>query len=64
MSTEASAEPKPVPAYSYFVVVFLAVVYTLNFLDRQIISILGKDISAELNLTKTQFGLLGGTSFA
>ena len=64
MSTEASAEPKPVSAYSYFVVVFLAVVYTLNFLDRQIISILGKDISAELNLTKTQFGLLGGTSFA
>ena len=64
MNTDASAEPKPVPAYSYFVVVFLAVVYTLNFLDRQIISILGKDISAELNLTKTQFGLLGGTSFA
>lgn len=64
MSTDTSAEPKPVPAYSYFVVVFLAVVYVLNFLDRQIISILGKDISAELNLTKTQFGLLGGTSFA
>ncbi len=64
MSTDASAEPKPVSAYSYFVVSFLAVVYTLNFLDRQIISILGKDISAELHLTKTQFGLLGGTSFA
>ncbi len=64
MSSEASVEPKPVSAYSYFVVIFLAVVYTLNFLDRQIISILGKDISAELHLTKTQFGLLGGTSFA
>lgn len=64
MSTDTSAEAKPVSAYSYFVVSFLAVVYTLNFLDRQIISILGKDISAELHLTKTQFGLLGGTSFA
>jgi MFS family permease len=50
--------------YSYFVAWFLAVVYTLNFLDRQIVSILGKDISAELHLSKTQFGLLGGTSFA
>ena len=64
MSADASAEPKPVSGYSYFVVGFLAVVYTLNFLDRQIISILGKQISAELHLTKTQFGLLGGTSFA
>lgn len=64
MSTDASTEPKTVSGYSYFVVGFLAVVYTLNFLDRQIISILGKQISAELHLTKTQFGLLGGTSFA
>ena len=64
MSATGSTEPKPVSGYSYFVVGFLAVVYTLNFLDRQIISILGKQISAELHLTKTQFGLLGGTSFA
>ena len=64
MTAETEAAPKASTGYSYFVVVFLAVVYTLNFLDRQIISILGKDISAELNLTKTQFGLLGGTSFA
>ena len=63
-TTEAAAAPKTVSRYSYFVVCFLAVVYTLNFLDRQIVSILGKDISAELHLSKTQFGLLGGTSFA
>jgi MFS family permease len=64
MSADATPASKTVGGYSYFVVWFLAVVYTLNFLDRQIVSILGKDISAELNLTKTQFGLLGGTSFA
>jgi len=64
MSDATATEPKASAAYSYFVVCFLAVVYTLNFLDRQIVSILGKDISAELHLTKTQFGLLGGTSFA
>ena len=64
MSVQADAAAKPSSGYSYFVAWFLAVVYTLNFLDRQIVSILGKDISAELHLTKTQFGLLGGTSFA
>jgi MFS family permease len=54
----------PSGAYRYLVVWFLAVVYTLNFLDRQIVSILGKQISTELHLSKTEFGLLGGTSFA
>ena len=64
MTAATTSEPKSGAGYSYFVVGFLAVVYTLNFLDRQIISILGKQISVELHLTKTQFGLLGGTSFA
>ena len=64
MTAETEAAPQASKSYSYFVVWFLAVVYVLNFLDRQIVSILGKDISAELHLTKTQFGLLGGTSFA
>jgi MFS family permease len=50
--------------YRYVVAGMLALVYTFNFLDRQIVSILGKDISTELHLTKTQFGLLGGTAFA
>src|SRR6185295_2260698 len=61
---EADAVPKTASRYSYFVVWFLAIVYTMNFLDRQIVSILGKQISTELHLTKTQFGLLGGTFFA
>jgi len=64
MSAETQPAPKASTGYSYFVAWFLAIVYTLNFLDRQIVSILGKDISAELHLTKTEFGLLGGTSFA
>src|ERR1700761_4004992 len=50
--------------YRFLVATVTAGVYTFNFLDRQIISILGKDISTELHLTKTQFGLLGGTAFA
>lgn len=65
MSEQAATAPKQASAgYSWFVVWFLALIYTLNFLDRQIVSILGKQISADLNLSKTEFGLLGGTSFA
>lgn len=65
MSDQAATAPKQASAgYSWFVVWFLALIYTLNFLDRQIISILGKQISTDLGLSKTEFGLLGGTSFA
>ena len=64
MSVNAVAAPGKGTGYRWFVVWFLAAIYTMNFLDRQIVSILGKQISAELHLTKTQFGLLGGTFFA
>lgn len=42
----------------------LFVAYTLNFLDRQIVSILKIPIKAELGLTDTQLGLMGGIAFA
>jgi MFS family permease len=63
-ATTIVAPAKASAGYRYVVVATLAIVYTFNFLDRQIVSILGKDISTELHLTKTQFGLLGGTAFA
>lgn len=42
----------------------LLVAYTLNFLDRQIVSILKIPIKAELMLSDTQLGLMGGIAFA
>lgn len=62
--TTATTGAEQSSSYKWFVVWFLAIVYTMNFLDRQIVSILGKQISEDLGLTKTQFGLLGGTTFA
>jgi sugar phosphate permease len=64
MTAATTTAPKAGNGYRYLVVGLLAVVYTFNFLDRQIVAILGKAISTELHLTKTQFGLLGGTAFA
>jgi MFS family permease len=44
--------------------VILVVVYTFNFIDRQIVGILAVPIKADLALTDTQLGLMGGLAFA
>ena len=50
--------------YSWYVLVVLVVVYILNFIDRQILSILAVDIKADLGLTDADMGFLGGAAFA
>jgi len=47
-----------------FVLAMLLIVYTFNFLDRLVMSILATPIKAELHLTDTQLGMLGGFAFA
>lgn len=42
----------------------LLLVYTFNFLDRQILAILAEPVKADLGLTDTQMGALGGLAFA
>jgi predicted MFS family arabinose efflux permease len=44
--------------------ILLVVVYTFNFIDRQIVGILAVPIKADLGLTDTQLGLMGGLAFA
>ena len=52
------------PGYPALVLTMLLVVYTFNFLDRQILGILAKPIQASLDLNDAQFGAIGGTAFA
>lgn len=52
------------PRYRALVLAMLLLVYTFNFLDRQILGILVAPIKAELHLTDTQMGALGGIAFA
>lgn len=47
-----------------FVLALLLLAYIFNFLDRQILGILGPSIQADLNLSNAQFGAIGGTAFA
>ncbi len=54
----------PSPAYRTLVLTLLVIVYTFNFLDRQIIGILSIPIQQELGLSDTQLGLMRGLSFA
>lgn len=49
---------------SGLVLALLLLAYILNFLDRQILGILGPAIQADLHLTNAEFGAIGGTAFA
>lgn len=50
--------------YPQYVLGVLFIVTMLNFLDRQIISILAEPVKRDLGLTDTQIGLMTGLSFA
>src|SRR3546814_19577451 len=50
--------------YSWYVLGVLVVVYILNFIDRQVVSIMAVDIKQHLHLPASEMGLLGGASFA
>lgn len=49
--------------YAWYALALLTLVYTLNFLDRQIIYILFQPIKQEMAFSDTQLALLGTTSF-
>jgi predicted MFS family arabinose efflux permease len=58
---------KPTPpstAHKYYMLGILTLVYMLNFVDRQILSVLQEPIRAEFDLNDTQLGLLQGITFA
>lgn len=63
MDKPATSEPRA-SGYSWYVLVVLVAVYILNFIDRQIVSILAVDIKADLGLTDGDMGFLGGAAFA
>ncbi|RVT43859.1 spinster family MFS transporter [Sphingobium algorifonticola] len=64
ISTTAIPVTKPTRRYRGVVLAMLLLVYTFNFLDRQILGILVGPIKADLGLNDTQLGALGGIAFA
>lgn len=65
-SSTAAQPTKWAPSESYrsVVVGFLLAAYTINFVDRTIVGIIGQAIKVDLKITDTQLGLLGGMAFA
>ncbi|WP_419815568.1 spinster family MFS transporter [Glacieibacterium sp.] len=57
----AAALPSP---RRYRVLAVLLLAYVFNFIDRQVVGILAPAIKADLQLSDTQLGLLGGLAFA
>jgi len=69
-TVENPSEIKPEAAGPYsqsyvrYALWMLLIIYTLNFVDRQIVGILAEDIKRDLGVTDSQMGLLGGLAFA
>ena len=63
-SVQAQQVKHEVRKGAWLALIMLCLVYVLNFLDRQLLSILSKPIQDELHLTDGQLGLLGGLYFA
>ncbi|MBV7265787.1 MFS transporter [Erythrobacter ani] len=61
---QAGHEDQPVPPYSWYALSVLVLIYVLNFIDRQILSILANDIKADLGVDDAYLGFLYGTAFA
>ena len=59
----APAKPR-IGAYAWYALFVLVLVYIVNFVDRQILSILVGDIKRDLHVTDAQIGFLYGTAFA
>ncbi len=64
-AAEANADAAtPSKSYRRYVLVVLTLVYSLNFIDRQILVILQESIKVDMDLSDSQLGLLTGFAFA
>ena len=61
LSGDAKAAPLP---GAWFALAMLCFIYVINFLDRQLLSILAKPIQDTLHVSDYQLGLIGGLYFA
>ena len=50
--------------YRWYVLITLTAIYTLNFVDRALLSVLAQPVISTFGLTDTEFGFLAGPPFA
>lgn len=64
MQSAIESPSKDSPAYPYYVLFILALVYMFGTVDRTLISVLAEPIKTEFGLSDGQLGLLTGLAFA
>ena len=64
VNKSGSVQRRKWTTYQRYVIFLLLIVYTFNFIDRQIVTILSPAIKEDLGLTDTELGLLKGLPFA
>ena len=52
------------PSYRLYVLIMLTLVYTLNFIDRNLVNVIAQPIIQEFQLSDSQYGFLNGPPFA
>ena len=62
--TGEAASRRGVGSYAWYALFVLVLVYIINFIDRQILSILVGDIKRDLGIEDAEIGFLYGTAFA
>ena len=63
-SAARNAAATPIGWRTHYSLAILLLVYTMSYIDRQILAILIEPIKAEFGVTDTQMGLLAGLAFA
>lgn len=61
--TDDPRQGEPGPRYGWYALSVLVLVYALNFIDRQMLTILAGDIKRDLHVSDSEFGFLYGTAF-
>lgn len=64
LAPTSTGAPNYSSGYRAWVLFILVLVYTFNFIDRQIVGILAVPIKEDLGLSDTQLSLMGGLAFA
>ena len=64
VAAENANNPYASTKAAYYALGILTIVYSINFIDRQLLSILQESIKADLMLSDAQLGLLTGFAFA
>ncbi len=62
-ATVITLQKEKIPAYSWYALGLLTIIYVMNFLDRVLIYLLFTPIKSEMHFSDLQLALLGSTSF-